>query len=159
MLTLDGFRTAAYPDCESFLLARGKTEPACLLLDAKLPGMSGLQLLQRLKTDGDALPVIMITGNSDVPVAVEAMKAGALDFIEKPISRSDLLRAITDALAHAADSNAGAVRREAAARQLTGLTARQQEIMAMVLAGHPNKNIAATLASASARSKIIAPRS
>ena len=71
---------------------------ACLLIDAYLPGMNGLELLRKLHDDGHHLPSIMITGNSDVPMAVEAMKAGALDFIEKPIGREELIASIERAL-------------------------------------------------------------
>jgi two-component system CheB/CheR fusion protein len=116
-----------------------------LLIDAYLPGMNGLDMLRHLRERGDAIPAIMITGNSDVSMAVQAMKAGAADFIEKPVSASEMLASIKHALAHARES----VRRldwtQAAASQIAGLTARQRKIMAMVMAGHPSKNIAADL--------------
>ena len=87
----------------------------------------------------------MITGQGDVQMAVEAMKAGAADFIEKPIRRNELLAGIEHALEQALDSTKLSVRREAAATRLAGLTARQRQIMELVLAGHPSKNIAADL--------------
>ena len=117
----------------------------CLLVDARMPGMGGLALLQRLKSEGTRLPAIMITGQGDVPMAVEAMKAGAADFIEKPIGRDELFASIERALEHIRDSAKLSVRREAAATRLAGLTARQRQIMELVLAGHPSKNIAADL--------------
>ena len=117
----------------------------CLLVDARMPGMGGLELLQRLKGDGSRLPAIMITGQGDVPMAVEAMKAGAADFIEKPIRRDELLASIERALEQTRDSAKLSARREAAATRLAGLTARQRQIMDLVLAGHPSKNIAADL--------------
>ncbi len=107
--------------------------------------MGGLALLQRLKSEETRLPAIMITGQGDVPMAVEAMKAGAVDFIEKPIRRDELLASIEHALEQARDSTKLSVRREAAATRLAGLTARQRQIMELVLAGHPSKNIAADL--------------
>jgi two-component system, chemotaxis family, CheB/CheR fusion protein len=110
-----------------------------------MPGMGGLALLQRLKSEETRLPAIMITGQGDVPMAVEAMKAGAVDFIEKPIRRDELLASIEHALEQARDSTRLSVRREAAATRLAGLTARQRQIMELVLAGHPSKNIAADL--------------
>ena len=88
----------------------------------------------------------MITGNSDVPVAVAAMKAGALDFIEKPINAADLVARVARAIEHARDATKLSEWREGAARSIAGLTARQREIMDLVLAGHPSKNIAADLA-------------
>ena len=87
----------------------------------------------------------MITGNSDVPMAVQAMKAGASDFIEKPISRSELLASVERALEQSRDSSKLSAWREAAADALAGLTPRQHQIMDLVLAGHPSKNIAADL--------------
>ena len=117
----------------------------CLLIDAYLPGMSGLELLQRLRDAGHQLPAIMITGNSDVPMAVQAMKAGASDFIEKPIGRDELLASIERALEQSRDSSKPLAWRESAASHIAGLTPRQRQIMELVLAGHPSKNIAADL--------------
>ena len=87
----------------------------------------------------------MITGNSDVPMAVQAMKAGALDFIEKPIGRSELLASVERALEQSRDSSKLFAWRETAANHVAGLTSRQRQIMELVLAGHPSKNIAADL--------------
>ncbi len=134
-----------YESCEAFLEAYRPGREACLLIDAYLPGMKGLELLRRLAEDGHQLPTIMITGNSDVPMAVQAMKAGALDFIEKPISSADLLANVASALELSRDSSKLIARRESAANHVAGLTARQREIMDLVLAGHPSKNIAADL--------------
>ena len=118
---------------------------ACLLIDAYLPGMSGLELLRRLHDAGHRLPAIMITGNSDVPMAVQAMKAGASDFIEKPIGGSELLASVDRALEQSRDASKLFAWRENAANHIAGLTPRQRQIMEMVLAGHPSKNIAADL--------------
>ena len=94
----DGRVVETYSSCEAFLEAFDPDKSACLLIDAYLPGMSGLELLERLHNDGHSLPAIMITGNADVPMAVKAMKAGALDFIEKPIGREELIASIERAL-------------------------------------------------------------
>ena len=118
---------------------------ACLVIDAYLPGMDGFELLSRLSDAGDCLPAIMITGNSDVPMAIRAMKAGVSDFIEKPISRDELLASVGRALEQSRDSSKLSARREDAARHVAGLTPRQHQIMELVLAGHPSKNIAADL--------------
>ncbi len=116
-----------------------------LLLDAHLPGMSGLELLSRLHHTGHRLPSIMMTGDSDVQIAVQAMKAGASDFVEKPIGRHDLLNSIAHALEQSRDANKLVAWQKTAAIQIAGLTPRQREIMELVLAGHPSKNIAADL--------------
>jgi two-component system CheB/CheR fusion protein len=104
-----------------------------------------VELLRRRDKAGDRLPAIMMTGSSDVSIAVEAMKAGASDFIEKPVSRGDLLASVGRALEHSLDSTRRVAWQENSAKLLASLTARQREILNMVLAGHPSKNIAADL--------------
>jgi two-component system, chemotaxis family, CheB/CheR fusion protein len=144
MLEHDGRLVEDYEDGESFLNAYRPGRNACLLIDANLPGISGLDLLRRLKEAGHLVPAIMITGQSDVPMAVEAMKAGASDFLEKPIRGAELLAGVGRALELLRDSGKLEWRKEAT-DHLAGLTRRQHQIMEMVLAGHPSKNIAADL--------------
>jgi two-component system CheB/CheR fusion protein len=134
-----------YETCEAFLAAFRPGRAACLVIDAYLPGMNGITLLRRLREAGHALPAIMITGNSDVAIAVEAMKAGASDFIEKPISRIELLASVDHVLERSRDSGKLSAWRNDAASRVASLTPRQRQIMDMVLAGHPSKNIAADL--------------
>jgi two-component system CheB/CheR fusion protein len=134
-----------YASCEAFLAAFHPGREACLLIDAYMPGMHGLELLQRLQESGAALPSIMITGESDVAMAVQAMKAGAMDLLEKPVVGTDLLDGVEHALELSRDSAKLAARRQNAADQLTTLTVRQRQIMTMILAGEPSKNIAADL--------------
>jgi two-component system CheB/CheR fusion protein len=141
----DGRVVEDYESCEAFMAAYRSERPGCLLVDAYLPGMSGLDLLRRLQSEGHRLPSIMITGNSDVPIAVQAMKAGAVDFIEKPVGRLDLLASIDRALEPSKDTSRRHIWREAAARYIGDLTSRQREIMEMVLAGKPSKIIASEL--------------
>jgi two-component system, chemotaxis family, CheB/CheR fusion protein len=145
LLQQDGRAVEIYASSEAFLDAYHPGREGCLLVDARMPGMGGLELLQRLKSERARLPAIMITGQGDVPMAVEAMKAGAADFIEKPIGRDELFTSIEHALEHTRDSAKLSVRRDAAAMLLASLTARQRQIMDLVLAGHPSKNIAADL--------------
>ncbi len=145
LLQEDGRTVELYPSSEAFLEAYRPGREGCLLVDARMPGMGGLALLQRLQSEGTRLPAIMITGQGDVPMAVAAMKAGAADFIEKPVSRDELFASIERALEHTRDSTKLAVQQEVAATRLAGLTARQRQIMELVLAGHPSKNIAADL--------------
>ena len=118
----------------------------CLLLDARLPGISGLDVMARLRADGVRLPTLVITGASDIRTAVAAMKAGALDFIQKPVLGPELIAAVTRAVAPTGDqSGAADARRDAAALRIGALTPRQQEVMHRVLAGQANKVIAAEL--------------
>ena len=145
MLEADGRTVEDFATCEAFLEAYHPGREACLLVDAYLPGMSGLELLQHLSHSSHRLPAIMITGNGDVPMAVQAMKAGALDFIEKPFHHSDLRASVERALEQSRDSGKSLAWREAAANHIAALTPRQRQIMDLVLAGHPSKNIAADL--------------
>ncbi|MFM9940781.1 MAG: chemotaxis protein CheB [Hyphomicrobiaceae bacterium] len=141
----DGRTVEDFTTCEAFLAAYRPGGDSCLLIDAYLPGMSGLELLQRLRADGRMLPAIMITGNSDVPMAVQAMKAGAFDFVEKPVGREALLACIERALEQSRDGSKLSSWRASAAEHVAKLTSRERQIMALVLAGHPSKNIAADL--------------
>ena len=145
VLEEDGLVVEDYPACEEFLSAFRPGCEACLVIDAYLPGMDGLELLRYLNDAGHRLPAIMITGNSDVPMAVQAMKAGASDFIEKPISRDELIVSVERALEQARNLSKLTAWRDDAAGHVAGLTPRQHQIMELVLAGHPSKNIAADL--------------
>jgi len=116
LLEQDGRTVETYASSEAFLDAYRPGGEGCLLVDARMPGMGGLELLQRLKSDGTRLAAIMITGQGDVPMAVEAMRAGAADFIEKPVRRDELFASIEHALDHTRDSAKLSVRREVARR-------------------------------------------
>ncbi|MEI8145946.1 MAG: response regulator, partial [Alphaproteobacteria bacterium] len=145
LLVANGREVETYLSAEEFL-ERGKTDvEGCILVDAYLPGLSGLDLLSRLKALDSPLSAIMITGRSDVGVAVTAMKAGAIDFIEKPIAPDALLACIDAALTRSHTSSGSQASRAAAADMIRTLTPRQVQIMDLVLAGHPSKNIAADL--------------
>ncbi|MGI4943232.1 MAG: chemotaxis protein CheB [Janthinobacterium lividum] len=145
LLEDDGRTVQDFATSEAFLAAYAPGADGCLLIDAYLPGMGGLELLQHLRAAHDPLPAIMITGSSDVPMAVQVMKAGAADFIEKPIAVADLLASIDLALERAHDSGKQLAWQASAAKHIAHLTPRQQQIMELVLAGHPSKNIAADL--------------
>jgi two-component system CheB/CheR fusion protein len=145
VLEADGRAVEDFATCEAFLDAYRPGRDACLLVDAYLPGMNGLELLQQLSHANHRLPAIMITDNCDVPMAVQAMKAGAWDFIEKPIGRIELIAGVERALEQARDSSKLFAWRETAAIHVAGLTPRERQIMELVLAGHPSKNIAADL--------------
>lgn len=150
VLEADGRMATGFPSGEAFLQAfrPDASHPGagdCLLIDAALPGISGVELLEQLRAAGHSLPVIVVTGQSDVPMAIRAMKAGASDFIEKPVNRPALLASIVHALDGSRDAAKLVAWHDAAAASVAALTPRQHEIMALVLAGHPSKNIAADL--------------
>jgi two-component system, chemotaxis family, CheB/CheR fusion protein len=145
VLEYEGRGVQAYSTCEAFIEAYQPGREGCLVIDAYLPGMNGLELLRWLGRSGHRLPAIMITGNSDVPMAVQAMKAGASDFIEKPIGHRELLSSVENALAQSRNSSQLMASQEVAAHAIGGLTPRQRQIMELVLAGHPSKNISADL--------------
>lgn len=134
-----------FASAEAFLASYHPGGEACVLIDANLPVMSGIELLQHLRASGTRLPAIMITGDGDVAMAVQAMKAGASDFIEKPVARDGLLACIDRALEQSRDGNALSEWRKSAAELVHGLTTRERQVMDLVLAGHPSKNIAADL--------------
>ena len=121
------------------------TEPACLVLDVRMPGLSGIDLQHELKLTNLVLPIIFITGHGDIPTTVKAMKAGAVDFLPKPVREADLLRAIEQALARARREGAEREELEDIQRRIDNLTAREREVMSLVIKGWLNKQIAVEL--------------
>jgi two-component system CheB/CheR fusion protein len=135
-----------FPDAESYLAApRDESGHCCLLVDAALPGINGLQLIEKLAADGIAVPVIMVTGLGDIGIAVKAMKAGAAGFLEKPVNAVELLACVRRVLDAKISAQADGARQRDALRHIADLTPRQREVMDRVLAGEPSKNIAADL--------------
>ncbi len=145
LIEREGRPVRAFASSEAFLRAYRPESKGCLLVDARLPGMDGLALLQRLKAENTNLRSIMITGHGEVAIAVEAMKAGAIDFIEKPFQPEELLASIERALELARDSSTLSIWRDTAAKRMASLTKREKEIMDLVIIGRPNKIIAADL--------------
>ncbi|WP_239451715.1 chemotaxis protein CheB [Elioraea rosea] len=145
MLEEAGFTVEAYASAEAFLAAWHGQPDACLLADVMLPGLSGLELLRQLRANGEVLPAVIITGHGDVAMAVQAMQVGASDFIEKPVQRDVLVSSIMRAMEQGRDSRHHRARAEEAVRLLSRLTPRQRQIMDLVLAGVPSKNIATDL--------------
>jgi two-component system CheB/CheR fusion protein len=140
-----GWPVEAFASGEAFLEAYRPGRKGCLLVDARLPGLGGLALLQRLKEENHVLPSIMITGHGEVSMAVEAMKAGAIDFIEKPVSPHKLLLAIEGAMKISRNSMELSARRDAAAKRIVKLTTRQRQIMNLLIVGRTNESIAAEM--------------
>ena len=145
LLESSGYRVLAYDSAEEFLQVYAPTMTGCLVLDVRMPGMSGLELFEELRARHCTLPVIFITGHGDVPMAVSAVKKGAVDFIEKPFSERDMLQLIADSLA-AEQENRGRRQLEAdTARRLAHLTQREREVLDLIIAGKLNKQIADVL--------------
>ncbi|MGN6621848.1 MAG: response regulator FixJ [Sphingomonas sp.] len=142
MLKTSGFSVRAYPSGIDFLKDAKALDPGCILLDIRMPDMDGLEVQRELAARGIAMPVIVLTGHGDVATAVEAMKNGASDFIEKPFEKAVLLEAIeraSERLARAEESSAS--EREAKVR-IAALTARERDVLRELARGHPNKTIA-----------------
>jgi FixJ family two-component response regulator len=138
-----GYRVEAFSSAGAFLDAmRADTCPACLILDMQLPDRSGLELQRELHA---LLPIIFVTGYGDIPMSVEAMKAGASDFLSKPVRDADLLRAIGRALERAAQLHAVRHELDAIRHRLGRLTPREREVMALVVTGSLNKQVAGAL--------------
>ena len=141
-LTTAGLAVRTYDSAVAFLAALAGLQPGCVVTDLRMPEIDGLELLRRLRQQGVAMPAIVMNGHGDVRLAVEAMKAGAFDFIEKPFDDQVLLAAIDAAIAHYARNGE---REQLAARtrdRLASLSAREHEVLRGLLAGHPNKTIA-----------------
>ncbi|HWS11954.1 MAG TPA: response regulator [Rhodocyclaceae bacterium] len=137
-----GYRAQTYPNADEFLARYRPEHAGCLLADVRMPGMSGLELQERLSREDPALPAIIMTGHGDVPMAVRAMKAGAFDFIEKPFNDQVLLDRLAEAIAQARRSGDTAAGRRLAAARYAQLTPREREVMAGIVAGRLNKLIA-----------------
>jgi two-component system response regulator FixJ len=140
-----GLTVEAYPNAEEFLRSYDAERSGCLVLDVRMPGMGGLALQGELASRGIALPVIIITGYAEVPMAVRALKAGALDFIEKPFSDELLLDRVRHAIEIDRRERLLRADREDAAGRIARLTPRERQVMDLVVAGRSNKVIAITL--------------
>ena len=142
MLKTSGFRVRAYESGGDLMKAASNLEPGCVLLDIRMPGMDGLEVQAALREKGVALPVIIMTGHGDVSLAVQAMKAGAIDFIEKPFKKATLLSAIEQGEQSLKRSGGNRQSAAEAAVRLNALTAREREVLDGLAKGLPNKSIA-----------------
>jgi len=142
LLEGEGYEVACFDSAESFLNTRHDDMRGCLILDVRMPQMSGLELHEKLESLGSSLPVIFVTGHGDVPMAVSALQRGACDFIEKPFHNEDLLSRIVRALELDSQLSARRQRNGAISHRLDQLTQREREVMKLVVAGKLNKQIA-----------------
>jgi FixJ family two-component response regulator len=154
LLRSAGLSVETFPSAQAFLSRDLPDRPACLVLDVRMPGLSGLDLQAALKQAGRPMPIVFISGQSDVPVSVRAMKEGALDFLQKPFDEDQLLSAIAGALARG--RTARALRDESAVvrQRFETLTPRERQVLGQVIAGLLNKQIAANLGAAEKTIKI-----
>lgn len=141
MLKTSGFRVEAFASGVDFLKTARGLDPGCVLLDVRMPEIDGLEVQAELKARGIALPVIVMTGHGDVTVAVAAMKAGAVDFLEKPFEKAELLAAMADGFARIDQSGHRAERAALAVIRLEALTPRERDVLRGLVAGLPNKTI------------------
>lgn len=145
LLGTAGLAVRVYESASAFLEQDVSSISGCVVSDVRMPGIDGLQLLRRLKEAGVRLPVVVMTGHADVPLAVEAMKLGALDFIEKPFPDEILLESIEAALARSEVEGLDNAESERVRGRFQSLTPRERDVLKGLLTGHPNKTIAYNL--------------
>jgi FixJ family two-component response regulator len=140
-----GLRVQTFPTAQEFLSGQRSDAPGCLILDVRLPGLSGLDLQRELAKAGIAIPIIFITGHGDIPMSVQAMKAGAVEFLTKPFREQQLLDAIQQAIERDRVERVQRIESAELRRRYELLTPREREVMAHVVAGLLNKQIAGEL--------------
>ncbi|MBF6989779.1 MULTISPECIES: response regulator transcription factor [Cupriavidus] len=142
LLEGNGYQVRSFTSAEQFLAAYDASQVSCLILDVRMPGMSGPELQERMIAENINIPIVFITGHGDVPMAVSTMKRGAIDFIEKPFDESEL-RALVERMLQKARTDHSAAREQRAAKDLLGkLTTREQQVLERIVAGRLNKQIA-----------------
>ena len=137
-----GYSAQAFDSAAAFLAAHLEAPTGCVMLDVRMPGMTGPELYDEIRRRGWRLPALFLTGHGDVPLAVEALKKGALDFVEKPFNDNDLVDRVERCLQMDAEHRRAEAGRQSVAARLAQLTAREREVMRLILAGKLNKQIA-----------------
>lgn len=140
-----GFRARCYGSAKDFLKAFEPRDYGCLVLDIRMPGMTGLELQKHLAEIGCNIPIVFITGHGDIPMAVEAVRQGAIDFLQKPFADQELVDRINDAMKLAAEQREGELERLEILDRIESLTAREKQVMGQVVLGKANKVIAGDL--------------
>jgi FixJ family two-component response regulator len=149
-----GLRVEAFASAQQFLLSKRPDVPGCLVLDVRLPGLSGLDLQKQMAEADMEIPIIFITGHGDIPMSVQAMKAGAVEFLTKPFRDQDLLDAIHQALERDSKTRNQRTKIEKLRSRYHSLTPREREVMALVVVGLLNKQIAGELGTSEASVKV-----
>ena len=145
LLEAEGFTVRAFTSAKAFLESYHPEALSCLVLDVAMPELNGLELQQHLSRAGILLPIVFLTGRGDIPISVQAIKAGALDFLTKPVKDVDLLRAVRAALQRAAEQRELIMETALLRQRYSGLTPRERDVMAHVVAGELNKQVAYAL--------------
>ncbi len=140
-----GYRARCYAGARDFLKAFDPRDYGCLVLDIRMPGMTGLELQKHLAEIGCNIPIVFITGHGDIPMAVEAVRQGAVDFLQKPFQDQELVDRINDAMKLAAEQREGELERLEILDRIESLTAREKQVMGQVVLGKANKVIAGDL--------------
>jgi len=140
-----GLRAQTFPSAASFLSDFAPNGPACLILDVRMPGTSGLDLFEQLVARGEGMPVIFITAYADVPMAVRAMKSGAVEFVEKPFNRQTLLDKVQRAIKEDTLRRSRKAASEMLLAKFRRLTGKEREVLELITEGRPNKEIATRL--------------
>ncbi len=145
LLRSAGYRARCYAGARDFLKAFDPRDYGCLVLDIRMPGMTGLELQKHLAEIGCNIPIVFITGHGDIPMAVEAVRQGAVDFLQKPFQDQELVDRINDAMKLAAEQREGELERLEILDRIESLTAREKQVMGQVVLGKANKVIAGDL--------------
>ena len=145
LLSSSGYAVETFASAREFLARGPHPGPRCLVLDVRMPGLTGLELQERLVTGGRSMPIVFVTGHADVPKSVQAMKGGAVDLLTKPVDAKDLLAAVERSVARSAQALSAEARLTEVQGRVKLLTAREVEVFALVVTGMLNKQIAAAL--------------
>jgi two-component system response regulator FixJ len=145
LLTAAGFGVVAHESADAFLAKLGALRPACVITDVRMPGTSGIDLLKQLVRRGTEIPMIVVTGHGEIPLAVEAMKLGAVDFFEKPFEDAAILRAVRAAIDRQGAGVVADASKEEIRARIAALSAREKQVLDGIVAGRANKVIARDL--------------
>ena len=154
LLQASGFETRGFTRVEEFLEAHDPQTPGCLVTDMRMPGMSGLELQTRLAASGSQRSIVFVTGQGDIRTTVQAMKAGAVTFLAKPVQRQELIAAVEEAISRDASSRLQQREEEEVVRRLASLTPRERQVLELVASGRLNKQIAVELGAAEKTVKV-----
>ena len=154
LLSTVGLQAETFDNADSFLRAKCADVPSCLVLDVRLPGLSGLDFQRELAARQNCIPIVFLTGHGDIPMSVRAMKAGAIEFLTKPFRDQDLLDAVSVALDRDRDRRELEKELEGLRRRFESLSSREQQVVSMVVGGMLNKQIAAELGTAESTVKV-----